>query len=249
MQLDWSTLILEVVNFLVLVWLLKRFLYRPILNVVTARQAAIEQAAARTAQAEERARTLETQYNARLQNWEHERASARDALREELQAERQRALVALNQSLDQAREQARVLDERRQAEMAERSERLALEQGTAFVRRLLTRLSGSEVQSRLVQLAIDELSLLAEPRKAQLREALSSVHVPGVVSSAFTLAPSQREALTRAIEGAIGDGHAWTFREDSALIAGVRVSVGPWVFHANLSEELSLFHDAAGEQR
>jgi F-type H+-transporting ATPase subunit b len=249
MQFDWSTLVLELVNFLVLVWLLKRFLYRPILGVVAARQAAIDQAAARTAEAEARARSLEAQYNARLQNWEQERASAREALREELHAERQRALVALNQSLDQAREQARVLDERHQAELVERSQRLALKQGAEFVRRALARLSGPELQARLVQLAIDELAGLPEQRKAQLRDALSSVHAPGVISSAFALEPPQRAALTRAIEAAVGDGHAWTFREDSALIAGVRVSVGPWVLHANLSEELSLFQDAAGDGR
>jgi len=249
MQFDWSTLVLEFVNFLVLVWLLKRFLYRPILDVVAARQAAIDQAAAGAAEAEARARALEAQYSARLQNWEQERASARETLRQELEAERQRAVAALSQSLDQAREQARVLDERRQAELVERSERLALQQGAEFVRRLLTELSGPELQARLVQLAVDELSSLPEQRKAQLREALSRVRAPGVISSAFPLEPTQREALTSAIEAAVGDGHAWTFGEDRALIAGVRISVGPWILQASLSEELSLFQDAAGDGR
>jgi F-type H+-transporting ATPase subunit b len=249
MQLDWTTLILEVVNFLVLVWLLKRFLYRPILDVVAARQRAVEQAAAWTSEAQARAQALEAQYNDRLQHWEHERAAAREGLRKELDAERQRALVALNQSLDQAREQARVLDERRRVELAEHSERLALEQGSEFVRRLLTKLSGPELQARLLQLAIDELEQLPSQRKAQLRDALASVHAPGVVSSAFALTPTQREALTGAIEAAVGDGHSWTFLEDRALIAGVRVSVGPWVLQANLSEELRLFQDAAGDDR
>ena len=39
MELDWTTFVLEVLNFLVLVWLLKRFLYRPVLAVIEARRA------------------------------------------------------------------------------------------------------------------------------------------------------------------------------------------------------------------
>ena len=43
MQLDWSTFILEILNFLILVWILKRFLYKPILTMIAERKAAIEQ--------------------------------------------------------------------------------------------------------------------------------------------------------------------------------------------------------------
>ena len=50
MQLDWSTVALEVVNFLVLVWLLKRFLYGRILHAIEARESKI---AARIAEEDE----------------------------------------------------------------------------------------------------------------------------------------------------------------------------------------------------
>ena len=38
MLIDWFTVSAQVVNFLILVWLLKRFLYRPILNAIDARE-------------------------------------------------------------------------------------------------------------------------------------------------------------------------------------------------------------------
>lgn len=38
MLIDWFTVIAQVVNFLILVWLLKRFLYQPILNAIDARE-------------------------------------------------------------------------------------------------------------------------------------------------------------------------------------------------------------------
>ena len=42
MELDWTTFILELVNFVVLVWILNRFLYRPVMNVIDQRKAAIQ---------------------------------------------------------------------------------------------------------------------------------------------------------------------------------------------------------------
>jgi len=249
MQLDWSTLVLEILNFLVLVWLLQRFLYKPILKVVTARQAATDEAARRTREMESKAHELQAQYEARLQNWEQERAKARGALLEELRGERERAVAALHESLEQERRKAGVLDERRRADEAARNERQAMEQALAFVRRLLAGLSGPELESKLVQLAIDELQRLPEPRKSALHEALRTSTEPPTVCSAYPMPPAQREALSRAL-GRLLDGVCEChFREEPVLLAGVRITVGPWVLQANLGEELSLFLGAASDGR
>jgi F-type H+-transporting ATPase subunit b len=247
MQLDWSTLVLEILNFLVLVWLLQRFLYKPILKVVAARQAAIDEAARRTREMESKARELQAQYEARLQNWEQERAQARGALLEELQGERSRALAALHETLEQERRKAGVLDERRRSEETARSERQAMEQALAFVRRLLAGLSGPEVETKLVQLAVNELEHLPPARRSALREALNTSSEPPTACSAYPLSPEQREALSRALGGLLEGVRECTFREEPALLAGVRVNVGPWVLQVNVGEELSLFNAAASD--
>ena len=38
MKIDWFTVFAQVINFLILVWLLKQFLYKPILNAIEARE-------------------------------------------------------------------------------------------------------------------------------------------------------------------------------------------------------------------
>ena len=56
MEIDWWTLAIQTVNFLVVVWLLSRFLYRPVRRMIEAREAddrkAAEDAAAKAAEAE-----------------------------------------------------------------------------------------------------------------------------------------------------------------------------------------------------
>jgi len=247
MQLDWSTLVLEILNFLVLLWLLQRFLYKPILTVVAARQAAIDEAARRTRAMETAAHALQAQYEARLKNWEQERAQARGALLEELRGERERALAALHESLEQERRKAEVLDQRRQTEDSAHRERQAMEQALAFVRRLLGTLASPELDAKLAQLAIDEMQQLPGERKSALREALLTATEPPTVASAYPLPTEQREALRQALAQILGDTRECRFREDPTLLAGVRISVGPWVLQANLGEELSLFRSAAAD--
>jgi F-type H+-transporting ATPase subunit b len=41
MLIDWFTVAAQAINFLILVWLLKRFLYKPVLNAVDAREKAM----------------------------------------------------------------------------------------------------------------------------------------------------------------------------------------------------------------
>jgi F-type H+-transporting ATPase subunit b len=62
MSIDWITVIAQIANFLVLVWLLKRFLYRPILDGIDAREAEITRRMAEAGEAEKKAQTAEMEF-------------------------------------------------------------------------------------------------------------------------------------------------------------------------------------------
>jgi len=249
MQLDWSTLVLEILNFMVLVWLLQRFLYKPVLKVVAARKAAIDAAAQRAHETQAKARELQAQYEERLQSWEQERAQAREALMQELKSERERARATLSESLQQERRKAEVLEARRRADAGARVERQAVQQALGFVRQLLAGLAGPEVESKLLQIAIEELRKLPPERLRSLRDALDTSSEPPVVCSAYPMAAAQRQALAQALGNLMDGSRELRFREDPGLLAGVRVSIGPWILQANLGEELSLFGAAGGDGR
>ena len=62
MSIDWVTVLAQITNFLVLLWLLKRFLYRPILDGIDAREAEITQRMAAADQAKQDAEVAESQF-------------------------------------------------------------------------------------------------------------------------------------------------------------------------------------------
>jgi len=245
MELDWSTFLLEIINFLILVWILQRFLYKPVMGVVARRQASIEQSIARAREQEAQAKTLTSRYESRLQVWELEREKARAALREEVAAERTRMLTALHEEVDRERARAvAIIDKQKQAEVA-RAEGVALEQSTRFLSRLLERLATPALESRLVEVTIQDLADLGADGSAAVRNAHGEGARTAAVSTAFLLPAEQRSALQSALESLLGTPLECEFSVDPTLIAGVRVTLGPWSLRANLGDELKAFSDAA----
>jgi len=236
-QLDWSTILLEIVNFLVLVWILKRFLYQPVLDVIARRKAAIDESIAGADAKSKEAGSLKAQYENRLADWDRERAGARETLAHELDAERQRRLAELEEDLATQREKARVADERRLGEFQRHAEERAVAQGARFAAKLLDRLNGPELDARLVALAVEGLEGLEEQRCAELRAGASDAGEIEV-QSARALDPASRQAIEAAITKLLGSSPAFRYRVDPALVAGVRVQLGPWVLRASLQDEL-----------
>jgi len=77
MTIDWWTLALQAINFLVLAWLLQHFLYRPVLAMVDRRRAETDAARAKAAEAERRAQASEAEWRGRADGLEAERLSLR----------------------------------------------------------------------------------------------------------------------------------------------------------------------------
>ena len=241
MELSWSTFLLEIINFLLLIWLLKHFFYRPLLDVIARRQQGIEERLADAQRERDEAAALQQRYQQRVANWERERKEAREALHSELRSERAQREAELQDSIEQLRRRREAVQQRQQQEILRRLEDLALEQGSAFATRLLEQAAGPELDRRLQQLLLQELSALSPERKAELREQLQSAATGADVHSAFVLPEPQREEIKRLLEELAGHAIACQFNTDADLIAGLRITVGPWILAVNVRDELQGF--------
>jgi F-type H+-transporting ATPase subunit b len=245
MQFDWTTFALEIVNFLVLVWILQRFLYKPVTGAIAARKAAIDKTLADAQAVEGQATSLKRQYESRMAEWEHEKAQARVRLQEELDAERARLMDTLRASLDQERQKARVLEQRRAVETRHRLEEAALAEGGRFVARLLARIAGAELEERIRGLLLEDLARLADADLRKLRAACQEAGGKITIASAWPLAAAQRQGLVQTLSDLAGRPLDCTFVQDTELMAGLRIAIGPWMLRCNLRDELKFFTGAA----
>ena len=235
------TFLLELINFLVLIWILDRLLYRPLTNVIAQRKAAIQKTLSDAEAVRGKAQALQTQYEHRLADWDQERDKAREQLRDDIAAERIRLLDNVRTELVQEREKAAALEQRQMKEFMQQAEATAIEHGRTFASRLLSRLSGPELERRIIDMVIDDLPRLPEEQKQAIRSEASAAGFSMRVTSAYPLDQSQRDALCRACRTLGEREMTWDFAEDRNLISGVRMSLGSWVLRANVQDELSFF--------
>lgn len=249
MQLDLTSFLLELINFAVLVWILHRFLYKPVLAAIDRRRALVERSLAEAKAARDQAGTLKAQVEARLASWERERAEAKGKLAAELAAQREKGLAEAARAAEQERARLGALQARQDLERRRADEQGALEQAAAFASRLLERLSGPELDARLVELLAADLAALPEDQRRALAEAARAADGSVAVQSARPLSDAARVRLVQALSQQLGvECHA-QYTVDAALLGGVRVALGAWLLQADLSDELRFFSGGPGGAR
>ena len=222
MRFDWWTLALQTINFVVLVWLLTRFLYKPVLGMIDARRAEVAQQYAGAAAAEAKAKAL-------LEGTEKERAGIAaersDALRAAVAAAEEAAKARRVQA---EREAASLLDEARKTLATERDEASAavreasLDLGTEIARRLLADLPTELRAEAWLERVEQHLANVTPAEREALNSSLNgggNLHVVTALPLPEPVAVIWRTRLGRAF----GAGTAVDFECDPALIAGTEL--------------------------
>jgi len=107
MLIDWFTIGAQVLNFLILVWLMKRFLYKPILNAIERREQRIATELANADKKKTEAQKESDEFRHKNEEFDQQRTLLLRNATEEAKTERQRLL-------DEAREAATALSSKRQ---------------------------------------------------------------------------------------------------------------------------------------
>jgi F-type H+-transporting ATPase subunit b len=222
MRIDWYTLALQLINFAILVWLLQRFLYRPVLRVVDARRAAVDERYAEAARAEEAAKRQLSELAAQRAGLSAERATALERAQEEarqaMAARRAQAEHDAQGLLDEAR---RTLAQERERVLAE-TRRTALDLAAGMARRVLAEIPESvRVQGWLERIDAHLRSLPSADR-AELSDELAAGRPLRVVTARPMPAEAQERWRTRLRES-LGPDVAISFDSEPGLIGGAEL--------------------------
>jgi F-type H+-transporting ATPase subunit b len=220
MQIDWITVSAQIVNFLILIWLLKRFLYRPVIRAMDEREKLI---AARLTEAEKHQQVADEQAE-RYRNQREELERGRDDIYAKAADE---AVERKRQMLDDAR--AEVIEARAnwQREVDEEKEeflvslrRAAAEAVQKVARKALKDLADEDLEDRIVHVFVERLKQLDRPT----RKALAEPSEPVRIESGFELGSSLRARLTRAVHEQLAEGLDIEYDSSSDLICGIELT-------------------------
>lgn len=243
MQFDTTTFVLEILNFLVLLWLLKRFFYKPVQAAIAARQRKVQEVldAARAEKAD--AEKLREQYQQYLQAWEQERVTKLLALEQSLQDERNRQLgkIQLAAADEKARLDACCEQEKQtlQHELQTQARQEALE----FLSQLMRRLSSPTLDAHIAQLLVEDLKSLDADRRDALKNATREANGQIEVQSATPLSDTILDALRAQLQSVMDMPIDIKLTTSPELLGGIRLGVGSLRLHLNLQDELMYFRD------
>jgi F-type H+-transporting ATPase subunit b len=242
LELNWSTFVLEIINFLVLVWILKHFLYRPVLDALEKRRLGIAHSLQNAEQLKTEANDLEQQYQSKLNDIELEKQHAHELLQQEIQQEKTQRLNQLADEIENARQKASVIEQRQQADTINQYQKKAHQQAARFTSQLLNSLACPELEQKLLDLLLDTLKQMDESHQQALLHACKNPNSKIIVSSAYTLSQAQRDELEQMF-GQLCDQPSpdINYKQDKALIAGFRIVIDAWVLNINLQDQLSGF--------
>ncbi|BBP46904.1 ATP synthase subunit b [Thiosulfatimonas sediminis] len=241
MEFSWTTFILEIINFVLLMWILKHFLYRPVLNALQKRRETVDntlqEALDKSAQAEE----LKTQYQQRLQAWEKEKNQLRQDLQQDLDSMRSEQQQRLREELQAQQEKFEINQQQTQEQTQQHYQSVAHRQGAEFAAKLLRTLSGVETEERLFDALMEQLDALDSQQIKNLQKTCDSDSGQVDVCSAYPLSEKNRQALQTKLEQLCPQPLKIHYQQDPELISGVRIHLGVWSLRMNLLDELNRF--------
>jgi len=222
--IDWFTVGAQVANFVLLVWLMKHFLFQPILKAVDAREAEVagHMKAAEAQQAE--AQAAHADFDRRTAELEAQRAALLSTARDEAAAERTRLLTAAREAAEAKATQRAQAERTEAAQLVSSLQQRTQAEVLAIARRALTDLAATSLEERMVAVVLDRLAQLDAPTRARLTQAFQAEAVR--VRSAFDLADEQRAALQYALNVALSADVKLVFETAPAFISGIELMAG-----------------------
>jgi F-type H+-transporting ATPase subunit b len=224
MLIDWFTVAAQAVNFLILVWLMKRFLYQPILHAIDTREKKVgaERADADAKRVE--AQKERDEFQRKNEQFDRQRAALLSKATEEAEAERQRLLEDARQAADaSSRKRMETLrDEARN--VSEALARRVQEEVFAIARKALGDLATTSLEERLGEVFTRRLREMDGPAKAGLAHALKTSSAPALVRSAFDLPTEPRAAIQNALNETFSADVPLRFETAPALIGGIELT-------------------------
>lgn len=251
---DWFTAVAQIINFMILLWLLKRFLYRPVLDALDQREKAIADQLSRAEAAEVEAKRETQLYHERNAALEEQRQGLLTQLKAEMQQSRKDLLEALHEEIDTQRRQLGDALLQVQEDRWEQIARRTQDEVFAIADKALRVLADIGLQDRIVRVFLEKLQETGSMAQNQLTAGLvEDESEPVVIRSAFDLSEDQQGLLTDAIRSVLGDV-AVRFEMNSMLICGIELAAWnyklDWSLGRYLNElqaEVEVQMEGAGE--
>lgn len=243
MQINWFTVVAQIINFLILAWLLKKYLYHPILNAIDEREKKIaiqlEDAKAKAATAEKEKKDFE-QKNA---DFDAQKNDMMNKAITEVKEEKQKLLdQAKNDANDLNTKLAQNLKDTQQNMQLEISDKIKKDVLT-ITQKTLSDIASTNLEEQITNIFINKLEKLSDDEKEKIKKLFTSGDQQILVKSSFELPQSTQTTIQKTVNDLLGTEVQFQFLISPEIISGIELSTNGY----KLSWNIAAYLDSLGK--
>ena len=222
MTIDWITVSAQIINFLILVWLLKRFLYQPVVRAIARREQRIAGQLAEAEAREQKADEQAQRYQAQLEKFELQRKGLIAKAKQEIEQNKRKMLDEAREEVNRSREQWQQQIDLEKAAFLNQFRQHATDVIQMLARKALADLANTDLEEQIIQSFIHRLKTLDR----ESRIMLANISEPLRIVTTFNLDDMARARITRTIQEYFPQTIEMEFSESPGLICGIECTIG-----------------------
>lgn len=226
MQIDVFTLVAQIVNFLILVLLLRRFLYRPIIKTMDKREKKIASDLEEARKKEEEAQEEARRCAAERQSLEDRRGELLSQAQEEADTWKRDLIAKARREVEESKARWNQAIEREKETFLKNLQKRASEEIYAIARKVLADLADVEVEKSIIKAFLRRMRQLDETESKEIAEAARAARRGIMVYSSFEIDNDTRRRIDEVIREKIAKEVALGFRVAPDLICGIELRAG-----------------------
>lgn len=247
MKFDILTYIFEIINFFVLLWILKKLLYNPVISVLQKRKDYISQRLREAEEAQSKVNRLKEEYQQLLKQIEEVRKTKMAEITKEVQQEKERLYQQMKKELDAQRQKFLDTLEMEKKEVLNEIKEETIHYSLVFLSKLLSTFADKNIHNKLIDIAVEGIKSINKQELDNIKEQLKDRNVV-IVETAFPISEKEIKKIKDTIRDLFDVDVSIKTEEKKSLIAGVKIHLASKMIDASLEGQLSVFENLLREK-
>ncbi len=247
MKINWFTVIAQVINFLILVWLLKKFLYKPILNAIDEREKKIRDQLKDADDKKAVAQKEQDDFKKKNEDFDQQKKELMGKAVADANTQKQQLMDAAKKEADDLRtKMEKATKEKQENDNLQVTEKIQ-HQVFAITRKALTDIASISLEEQSVNTFVKHLTALKDDEKKQLIDTFKANANTILVRSAFDLSAKQQGEINNEVNILLSADAHLQFKTTPEIISGIELSTNGYKLSWSFSEYLNSFEKNIAE--
>ena len=238
MLINWFTVIAQIINFLILVFLLQRFLYKPIMQTIKKRQTMIDAKWEDAEIAQEEAQREADTYRQQQQKLQQQEQAMTAQMVHKVEQEHTQLLTKARREVEEMQKKWREALSQEQNDFIRSLRQQIAEQTYVIARQALQDLANADLEQQMIASFCQRLQNIDENQKQIITQSLQDSHQPIIIKSSFEISPESRQQITKNLQIQVINDNPLEFQTSPDLICGIQVKLAGFVISWNLDDYL-----------